>query len=42
MLVLLAAPKAVEYYAKVGFSKHQSAWILNAADTFPAGGRDKA
>jgi GNAT superfamily N-acetyltransferase len=33
MLVLLAAPKSVEYYAKIGFSRHQSAWILNATDT---------
>lgn len=35
MLVLLAAPKAVEYYPKVGFTKHESAWILNATDPFP-------
>jgi predicted N-acetyltransferase YhbS len=28
MLVLLAAPKAVEYYPKVGFTKHESAWVL--------------
>ena len=27
-LVLLAAPKAVDYYPHVGFSRHESAWIL--------------
>lgn len=26
-IVLLAAPKAYEYYAKVGMEKHPSAWI---------------
>jgi GNAT superfamily N-acetyltransferase len=36
MLVLLAAPKAVEYYPKIGFSKHTSAWTLNAIDPFPS------
>lgn len=33
MLVLLAAPKAVEYYPKIGFVKHTSAWTLNATDS---------
>lgn len=28
MLVLLAAPKAVDYYPKLGFTKHESAWVL--------------
>src|SRR5947209_1521562 len=32
MLVLLAAPKAVDYYPKIGFTKHNSAWILKAGD----------
>jgi hypothetical protein len=36
MLVLLAAPKAVEYYPKIGFTKHDSAWTLPAAQPFPA------
>jgi predicted N-acetyltransferase YhbS len=27
-IVLLAAPKAVDYYPRVGFSAHPSAWIL--------------
>ena len=30
MLVLLAAPKAVEYYPNIGFTKHESAWTLRA------------
>jgi predicted N-acetyltransferase YhbS len=28
MLVLLAAPKAKEYYGPLGFEQHPSAWIL--------------
>ena len=35
MLVLLAAPKAVEYYSKIGFTKHNSAWTINAQAPFP-------
>ena len=35
MLVLLAAPKAVEYYSKIGFTKHNSAWTIKAQDPFP-------
>jgi GNAT superfamily N-acetyltransferase len=35
MLVLLAAPKAVEYYPKIGFAKHPSAWTLKATEPFP-------
>ena len=27
-LILLAAPKAEGYYAKIGFEAHRSAWIL--------------
>ncbi len=27
-VILLAAPKAVNYYPYVGFTQHQSAWIL--------------
>jgi hypothetical protein len=33
MLVLLAAPNAKEYYPKIGFMKHESAWILRAVDS---------
>lgn len=28
MIVLLAAPQAVDYYPNVGFARHESAWIL--------------
>jgi ribosomal protein S18 acetylase RimI-like enzyme len=31
-IILLAAPKAVDYYSKVGFTQHYSAWILGRAD----------
>ncbi len=31
-LILLAAPKAVEYYPRLGFSRHESAWILRPGD----------
>jgi predicted N-acetyltransferase YhbS len=30
MIVLLAAPKAVDYYPRIGFRKHDSAWLLRA------------
>jgi GNAT superfamily N-acetyltransferase len=30
MLVLLSAPRAVAYYPKIGFIRHESAWILRA------------
>jgi len=35
MLVLLAAPKAVDYYPKVGFRRHESAWVLRRGEPFP-------
>jgi GNAT superfamily N-acetyltransferase len=35
MLVLLAAPKAADYYPNIGFTKHPSAWTLKASDPFP-------
>jgi len=35
-IVLLAAPAAVDYYPRIGFRKHSSAWILDARDPFPA------
>lgn len=28
MVILLAAPKAVEYYPKIGMTRHESAWYL--------------
>jgi len=27
-IILLAAPKAVDYYPRVGYSRHESCWIL--------------
>jgi len=30
-LILLAAPAAVDYYPHVGFTRHDSAWIIRAA-----------
>jgi predicted N-acetyltransferase YhbS len=32
MVILLAAPKAVDYYARIGFTRHESAWILRPGD----------
>ena len=29
-VILLAAPKAVDYYPHVGFTQHNSAWVLTA------------
>jgi len=34
-LVLLAAPKARAYYPGLGFTQHDSAWVLRASDPFP-------
>lgn len=28
-IILLAAPKAVDYYPKIGFTQHHSAWVLD-------------
>ena len=27
-IILLAAPAAVEYYPRIGFTRHESAWVL--------------
>lgn len=32
MIVLLSAPKAVGYYPRIGFTQHDSAWLLRASD----------
>ena len=32
MIVLLSAPAAVDYYPKLGFTKHGSAWVLRAGE----------
>ena len=34
-LILLAAPAAVDYYPRIGFTHHPQAWILAATDPFP-------
>lgn len=31
-IVLLAAPKAVDYYPHIGFNQHHSAWLLEPGD----------
>jgi len=31
-IVLLAAPAARNYYGKIGFTRHDSAWVLKASD----------
>jgi len=31
-LILLAAPGAVDYYPRVGFTRHDSAWIIRAGE----------
>ncbi len=36
MLVLLAAPAAVDYYPRVGFTHHGQAWILRADEPLGA------
>src|SRR5947209_13494236 len=36
MLVLLSAPQAVEFYPRVGFTQHPSAWVLRAEEPFPS------
>lgn len=36
-IVLLAAPAAEEYYPKIGFRNHASAWLLDPGATFPPG-----
>ncbi len=35
-LILLAAPKAVDYYPHIGFARHDSAWILRPGQTVTA------
>jgi len=32
MIVLFAAPAATEYYPRIGFKRHESAWVLRATD----------
>ncbi|HEY9391951.1 MAG TPA: GNAT family N-acetyltransferase [Mycobacteriales bacterium] len=35
-IVLLSAPAAVGYYPHIGFTRHDSAWVLASLDTDPA------
>ena len=37
MCALLAAPAAVDYYPKLGFTKHGSAWVLRAGEKLLGG-----
>jgi GNAT superfamily N-acetyltransferase len=37
-LVLLAAPKAADYYPRLGFRRHDSAWILDASEPLAGDG----
>lgn len=32
-VILLAAPKAVDYYPHIGFTQHNSAWLLRPGET---------
>jgi GNAT superfamily N-acetyltransferase len=32
-IILLAAPKAVDYYPRIGFSHHPQAWVLKPGET---------
>ncbi len=32
LLILLSAPAAVDYYPRIGFTQHPSAWIIKAGD----------
>jgi GNAT superfamily N-acetyltransferase len=31
-LILLAAPKAVDYYPRIGMTRHESAWVLGPGE----------
>lgn len=37
-IVLLAAPAAVDYYPRIGFTHHDHAWVLAAEGPFPPDG----
>jgi predicted N-acetyltransferase YhbS len=41
MLVLLAAPAAVEYYRRIGFNRHESAWVLRRQEPLPGDPPDR-
>ena len=35
-VILLAAPKAVDYYPHIGFTRHDSAWLLRPGESVAA------
>lgn len=35
-IILLAAPKAREYYPRIGFTAHPSAWVVPASPSLPS------
>jgi len=37
MVILLAAPKAADYYPHIGFTRHDGAWVLRAGEPLGAG-----
>jgi GNAT superfamily N-acetyltransferase len=41
ILILLAAPKAVNYYPRIGFTQPASAWWLRATEPFPVNKLDE-
>ncbi len=34
-IILLSAPAAADYYPRIGFTRHESAWVLSPGDRFP-------
>jgi predicted N-acetyltransferase YhbS len=39
-LILLAAPAAVGYYPRVGFTRHESAWVLRPGESLRGSDQD--
>ena len=35
-VILLSAPAAVEYYPRIGFTRHNSAWVIKGSDPLKA------
>jgi predicted N-acetyltransferase YhbS len=33
LVILLSAPAAVEYYPRIGFTRHENAWVLRPGET---------
>lgn len=36
-VILLSAPAAVDYYPRIGFTRHESAWVLRPGDSLRVG-----